>query len=118
MTLVRLLHAQNAASPIVVTLSGIVTLVRLLHAQNAAYPIAVISPSNLITQQSLSTSYLFDTIFAPKTVKLSWLPSPLYGSTIFPSAEVYQISFDGQWFPHDIATTANAKSKRSFFIGI
>ena len=39
--LVKLLQFLNAHSPILVTLSGIVTLIKLLQPQNAPYPILV-----------------------------------------------------------------------------
>ncbi len=33
-TLVKLLHPENASSPILVTLPGIATLVKLVHSEN------------------------------------------------------------------------------------
>ena len=51
-TLVRLEQVENAESPIIVTLSGIVTLVRFEHHQNALSPI-VVTLSPIVTLVSL-----------------------------------------------------------------
>ena len=45
--LVKLLHPENAYSPIFVTLSGISTLSKLLHPENALLPILV-TPSGIL----------------------------------------------------------------------
>ena len=46
---VKPLHPENAQSPMLVTLSGIVTLVKPLHPENALQPMLVTLPSFGIT---------------------------------------------------------------------
>ena len=52
-TLVKLLHPENAPSPILVTLSGIVMFVRLVQLENAQPPILV-TPSSMVTLVTFS----------------------------------------------------------------
>ena len=80
---VRPVQLPKAQFPILVTPIGIVIEVRLVHFSKADFPILVTSPSNFI--MPFSFSYVLLVIFAPKTLVL-------FGTTAFPSEDVYQIS--------------------------
>ena len=68
---VRLLHPQNADSPMLVTLLGMVIEVRLLHHQNADSPLLVTLLGMVVVAQPAISVLLFVSMIALQLLRES-----------------------------------------------